>query len=103
MRPMLFATLALAFFLSLMPFEKAQSETLMQCMEKCIQYEGGNSATNKETCKNRCGAKFINQKPAAKRDCMGEFKGCNKACGKEKIGQPSPCHKQCKAVLRTCT
>ena len=27
---------------------------LMQCMESCIRHEGGNSATNKETCKSRC-------------------------------------------------
>lgn len=106
MRLTSFAVIAFAFLLSLMPLEEARGETLMQCMEQCIQYEGGNSATNKETCKNRCGAKLLNQQKqqqSGKRDCMGEFKNCNKGCGKEKIGKPSPCHKQCKARLRTCT
>ncbi len=102
MRMTLAVSCAAALVLSLISFQGANSETLMQCMEKCIQFEGGNSATNKETCKNRCGAKFVNQQPAGKRDCMGDFKRCNKACGKEKIGQPSPCHKECKARLRTC-
>jgi len=105
MRTSLFASLTIALVLTLFSFQEAKSETLMQCMESCIQYEGGNSATNKATCKTRCGSKYVNQnkKPAGQRDCMGEFKNCNKSCGKEKIGQPSPCHKQCKAVLRTCT
>ncbi|MBC8269349.1 MAG: hypothetical protein H8E36_11410 [Rhodospirillaceae bacterium] len=103
MRMTLFASFAIAFVLSMMSFQDARGETLMQCMEDCIQHEGGNSATNKATCKTRCGAKFVNPKPAGNRDCMGEFKGCNTSCGKEKIGNPSPCHKECKAQLKTCT
>lgn len=104
MRMTLFASFAVAFVLSFVSFHDAGSETLMQCMEKCIQYEGGMSDTNKATCKTRCGSKYVNQNQQApgQRDCMGQFKQCNKACGKEKIGQPSPCHKKCKAHLRTC-
>jgi len=102
MRAMLIAGLAIFLVVVMMPPQKAQGETLMQCMEKCIQYEGGNSATNKATCKNRCGAAAVKNQSGGKRDCMGEFKICNQKCGKEKIGQPSPCHKQCKAGLRTC-
>ncbi len=95
--------LALAVLLLLGSAAAADAETLTQCMEKCIQYEGGNSAANKLTCKNRCGGAAVKvPDPAGQKDCMGEFKACNKACGKEKIGQPSPCHKQCKAALRTC-
>ena len=85
------------------PFQKAESETLQQCMEKCISYEGGRSKVNKVTCKSRCGTEILKQSPVVKRDCMGEFKSCNRTCGKEKIGQLSSCHQQCKAVLRICT
>jgi hypothetical protein len=103
MRPILIVAAAFTLVFSIASFKKAESETLMQCMEKCISYEGGNSDTNKATCKSRCGAAMLKQPPAGKRDCMGEFKSCNRTCGKEKIGQPSPCHKLCKATLRTCT
>ena len=88
--------------LSLMSFEDARSETLLQCMEKCISYEGGNSDTNKATCKTRCGSAMIKQKPAGMRDCKGEVKACRSKCGKEKIGQPSACHKECKALQMSC-
>lgn len=102
MRPSLVAGLVFALVLSLASFGDAGAETLMQCMEKCISYEGGNSATNKETCKNRCGAAMIKQKPAGMRDCAGEVKACRAACGKEKIGQPNACQKECKALQMSC-
>ncbi len=83
-------------------FQKAEGETLKQCMEKCVSYEGGNSDANKDICKSRCGSEMLKQSHDGKRDCIGEFKSCSRNCGKEKIGQPTPCHKQCKATLRTC-
>ena len=85
------------------PFQKAEGETLKQCMEKCISHEGGNSEVNKGTCKSRCGSVMLKQSPVKKRDCMGEFKSCMMSCGKERIGQPSPCHKQCKAAIKLCS
>ena len=85
MRMSFVSGLILALIMSLASFQDAHSESLMQCMEKCIQYEGGNSATNKDTCKSRCGAAMIKSKPGGMRDCMGEFKACKKKCGKEKI------------------
>ena len=83
------------------PYKKAQSETLIKCMEKCISYEGGFSDTNSSKCKIRCGSTFP-QQSMHKQDCMGDFKNCYKICGKEKIGQPSSCHKKCKLALKTC-
>lgn len=102
MRLSLFTALVFAALLSFSSSKAIAAETLMQCMEKCISFEGGNSATNKATCKTRCGAAMMKQKPAGMRDCMGEVKACRKKCGKEKIGNPSPCHKQCKALQMTC-
>ena len=103
MRPLLFFAVVLSIVLLDPSFRKADGGTLLQCLEKCVSYEGGNSETNKATCKSRCGAAMLKQSPVGKRDCMGEFKSCHRTCGKEIIGQPSPCHKQCKAVLRICT
>jgi len=102
MRLSIFAGLVFAVALSLLSYKDARAETLMQCMEKCISYEGGNSATNKATCKSRCGAKMIKQKPAGLRDCRGEVKACRSKCGKEVIGQPNACLKECKALQMTC-
>ena len=95
--------LALSLIFIVTSFQKVEGETLGQCMERCVGYEGGSSKVNKATCKSRCGTGMLNPSPVEKRDCMGEFKSCNRTCGKEKIGQPSSCHKQCKALLRTCT
>lgn len=105
MRLTLLFSFVFAVLMTVLPLQEAKSDALMDCMTQCIQHEGGNSATNKATCKNRCGAKMLNQQPqqSGMKDCMGQFKECSAACGKEKIGQPSPCHKQCKARLRTCT
>jgi hypothetical protein len=102
MRPLLFVSVVLSIVLLDASFQKADGEILLQCMEKCVSYEGGNSEANKATCKSRCGAAMLKQSPVGKRDCMGEFKSCNRTCGKEIMGLPGPCHKQCKAVLRVC-
>ncbi len=102
MRLFILAGLVFAVVLSLVPFEQARAETLMQCMEKCISYEGGNSTTNKATCKSRCGAAMIKQKPEGMRDCRGEVKACRSKCGKEEIGNPNACHKACKELQMTC-
>lgn len=72
------------------------AETLMECMTKCIQYEGGNTADNKATCKSRC-ASSASMSRGPKRDCGSEFKACNRACGKDKA-----CLKQCRAARRNC-
>ena len=103
MRPLLLVAVVFSIVLLDASFQKAEGETLLQCMEKCVSYEGGTSETNKATCKSRCGATMLKKSPVGKRDCMGEFRSCNRTCGKENIGQPSSCHKQCKAVLRICT
>ena len=88
--------------LSLVSFEDARSDTLLKCMEKCISYEGGNSDTNKATCKSRCGSALIKNKLIGVRDCKGEVRACQSKCGKEKIGQLSACHKECKALQMSC-
>jgi len=103
MRPLPFFAVVFSIVLLDAIFQKARGENFMQCMKKCISFEGGNSEANKVTCKSRCGAALLKQLPVVKRDCMGEFKFCSRTCGKENIGQPSSCHKQCKVVLRTCT
>ena len=103
MRPLPIVAVVFSIFLSGATFQKAGGETLMQCTEKCISHEGGNSEANKVTCKSRCGAALLKQSPVGKPDCMDEFKACSRTCGKENIGQPSFCHKQCKVVLKTCT
>ena len=103
MRLLTLLLLVLYMNLSAISFPTAEGETLEQCMEKCISYEGGNSEVNKGTCKSRCGSVMFKQSPAKKRDCMVEFKTCMRSCGKEKIGLPSPCHKLCKENLKTCS
>ena len=103
MRLVLLYTLVLSIVFLDIFFHKVEGETLNQCIEKCVGYEGGNSKVNKTTCKSRCGAAILKKTPVRKSDCMFDFKSCNRSCGKEKIGQPSSCHRQCKASLRTCT
>ena len=103
MRPLLLVAVVFSIVLLDATYQKAEGETLLQCMKKCVSYEGGNSEANRVTCKIRCGGASLKQSPVEKRDCMSEFKSCSRTCGKEKIGQPSPCHKECKEMLRTCT
>ena len=71
---------------------------LLQCMEQCIRHEGGNSATNKATCKSRC-ANVPSQGagPGGPPDCMARYKDCRGACAKNK-----KCKRACKKRLMSC-
>ena len=71
---------------------------LLQCMEQCIRHEGGNTATNKETCKSRC-ANVPMSAPGqgGPPDCMARYKDCRGACAKNKS-----CRKACKKRLMNC-
>ena len=71
---------------------------LMQCMEKCIRYEGGNTATNKETCKSRCASVPMSAPGRdGAPDCMAQYKDCRGACAKNKS-----CRRACKKRLMSC-
>ncbi len=75
---------------------------LMQCMESCIRHEGGNSATNKETCKSRCAnvPSVTGGGAPANKDsgsCMSAYKDCQADCGKNK-----KCKRVCKKALMRC-
>ena len=70
---------------------------LLQCMESCIRHEGGNSATNKATCKSRCANVPTAVPGAGGRDCMAVYKDCNAACAKNK-----KCRRACKKRLMRC-
>ncbi len=75
---------------------------LMQCMESCIRHEGGNSATNKETCKSRCAnvPSVTGGGAPANKDsgsCMSAYKDCQADCGKIK-----KCKRVCKKALMRC-
>ena len=75
---------------------------LMQCMESCIRHEGGNSATNKETCKSRCAnvPSVTGGGTSPNRDsgsCMSAYKDCQADCGKDK-----KCKRVCKKALMRC-
>ena len=71
---------------------------LLQCMEQCIRYEGGNSAANKTTCKSRCAnVPMRGAGQGGAPDCMGRFKDCRGACGKNKT-----CKRACSKRLLTC-
>ena len=74
---------------------------LLQCMESCIRHEGGNSATNKKTCKSRCAnIPSATGGASANRDsgsCMSSYKDCQADCGKNK-----KCKRVCKKALMRC-
>ena len=93
----LWVGLVFVLLLSLGSIQNAQSETLMQCMQKCIRYEGGNTTTNKQTCKSRCATTTLKSKPSGMRDCMGEYKACRKKCDKDKT-----CQRKCKSKQMSC-
>ena len=93
----LWVGLVFVLLLSLGSIQNAQSETLMQCMQKCIRYEGGNTTTNKQTCKSRCTTTTLKSNPSGMRDCMGEYKACRKECGKDKT-----CQRTCKKRQMSC-
>ncbi|MHA1597229.1 MAG: hypothetical protein ACTSV1_00765 [Alphaproteobacteria bacterium] len=99
--PPLVTAVGLFAILTTTPSAPAEAETLMQCMTKCVQYEGGNSATNKATCKSRCaestGMTSGAANPAQPRDCMKEFKACKKG-----MKSSSAAYKACKQRLMSC-
>ena len=75
---------------------------LLQCMEQCIRHEGGNTATNKETCKSRCAnvPSVTGGGTSPNRDsgsCMSAYKDCQADCGKDK-----KCKRVCKKALMRC-
>ena len=70
---------------------------LLQCMESCIRHEGGNTATNKATCKSRCANVPTGGPGAGGPDCMAVYKDCNAACAKNK-----KCRRACKKRLMRC-
>ena len=94
---MLVAAVTLAASLAAPP-ARAQSSDLMQCMEKCLRYEGKDQ---KETCKLRCAdipsVTGPGSRPAGQHDCMGQYKTCQKDCGKDRN-----CQKACKTQLMNC-
>ena len=73
--------------------------SLMQCMEKCLKYEG-NISTAKSTCKMRCAEISIqNNSIIPNTDCMGLYKKCRQICPKKnKI-----CRRKCKETLNQCS
>lgn len=76
--------------------ELAQSQDLMQCMERCIREEG---KTEKATCKSKCAnipSAFGQQQQ--RRDCMAVFKSCKRNCPKA----DKNCHRACKDALMQC-
>ena len=80
----------------------AAQADLLQCMEKCIRNEGGNSATNKDTCKMRCanvpsmtGGGRLGKSDSG--SCMSAYKDCQANCGKNK-----KCKRVCKKGLMRC-
>ncbi len=78
------------------------SADLLQCMESCIKHEGGNSATNKDTCKMRCAnvPSVTGGGGSGKKDsgsCMSAYKDCQTDCGKNK-----KCKRVCKKSLMRC-
>ena len=77
--------------------ELAQSQGLMQCMEKCIRDEG---KSEKATCKSRCAnvPSSFGKQPK-QRDCMADYKGCKKICSK----RDKKCNRACKATLMQCS
>ena len=94
---MLVAAVTLAAALAAPP-ALAQSSDLMQCMEKCLRFEGKDQ---KETCKLRCAdipsVTGPGSRPAGQHDCMGQYKACQKDCGKDR-----DCQKACKTQLMNC-
>ena len=84
MRAIAITGLVFVVLLSLVPVKKPQGETLMQCMQICIRYEGGTTTANKATCKSRCAAATLKSKTGGMRDCMGEYKVCRQKVWKGK-------------------
>ncbi|MBC8339935.1 MAG: hypothetical protein H8E39_14735 [Alphaproteobacteria bacterium] len=104
---LIFSVLTVAFTLLMPPSVSiigpaTASADLLQCMESCIRHEGGNTASNKDTCKMRCAnvpAVTGGGTPANKDSgsCMSTYKDCNEACGRNKA-----CKRICKKALMRC-
>ena len=71
----------------------AQSNTVMQCMERCLRSEGKSEKAN---CKSRCAN--ISSQRRQKPDCMAVYKQCLQPCGTNKT-----CRRACKNRLMTCS
>ena len=97
MRTITILGLVFGLLLSLGSIQNAQSETLMQCMQKCIRESGKLTDANKATCKTSCATAMFKANPSGMRDCMGEYKACRKECGKDKT-----CQRQCKKRQMSC-
>jgi len=86
---------------ALTPSPAPAEDSVMQCMEKCVIQEGGNTATNRTTCKLRCAniapATGAGAPAGGMRDCMGEFKACDRACAADQA-----CKQACKQKLMGC-
>ena len=73
--------------------QSAQSNKVMQCMERCLRSEG---KSEKATCKSRCAN--ISLQRRQKPDCMMVYKQCLQPCGTKKT-----CRRACKKRLMTCS
>ena len=70
----------------------AQSNKVMQCMERCLRSEG---KSEKATCKSRCANISLQRRQEP--DCMTVYKQCLQSCGINKT-----CRRACKKRLMTC-
>ena len=71
----------------------AQSNKVMQCMERCLRTEG---KSEKATCKSRCANISLQRRQEP--DCMTVYKQCLQSCGTNKT-----CRSACKKRLMTCS
>ena len=75
------------------------SDNLMQCMTKCLKFEG-NTPTSKNTCKLRCSNyELPNLEKDQTKDCMSIFKICRSVCKKS----DQNCKRECKKALMGCS
>ena len=73
--------------------EIADSTDVIQCVEKCVRYEGRSAV---ETCKWRCANVLL--KPRETAGCMAIYKQCLKLCRSTQI-----CKNNCKEALMNCS
>lgn len=88
----LFAVLALLLSCAA---PQVQADEMMDCMVKCIKYEGGNTDTNRSTCKMRC-ANVGTSQPQM-RDCGKELRTCIGSCKRD-----TTCEAACRKASTTC-
>jgi hypothetical protein len=106
---LILSALAFSFYLLLPasttipgPATASAAADILQCMEKCIRHEGGNTDANKTTCKMRCAgvpSVFSGNAPANKDSgsCMSAYKDCRETCAGDK-----KCTRVCKKALMRC-